>query len=194
MACSLGFSTSSPPGDTRGCPPAMVRVAGIQGDFCIHAYEVTVRGDLGPRDQGSTWPTLHAHPTSLTAAAGLMPTKGVTWYQAAAACKAMGWSLCTSQQWEDACDGQPGPGGRRFPTADGTLAATDCNIVHPNSRIHQASGSFPKCRTPAGVFDLEGNLWEWTDPQRQDPQGLPLIDKRGGGHYSGRTCPCDQAA
>lgn len=194
LACTTDRPAPGAEPDVAGCPPQMARVAGVDGDFCIHRFEVRVSGDLGDKDQGATWPKLSAHPTSLSAAAGERSTKGLSWYQAAAACQAMRWQLCTSQQWEDACDGTPGPGGRTHPTADGSLDADTCNINHPGSQSHADNGSSPHCRTPEGVYDLEGNLWEWTDPGQQGQDGLPLIDKRGGGHYSGDIAECDQAA
>lgn len=194
LACTTAPPDPAAEPEVPGCPAEMARVQGATGAFCIHRFEVQVAGDLGPKDQGAAWPTLQARPSSLSARAGLLPTKGISWYQAKAACRAMGWDLCSSAQWEDACDGQPGPGGRAHPTADGSLAPTTCNIAHPGTKQHAASGSFPLCRTPEGVYDLEGNLWEWTDPAQAGQDGLPLIDKRGGGHYSGDEAPCDKAA
>jgi formylglycine-generating enzyme required for sulfatase activity len=172
----------------------MVRVHGVEGDFCIHRYELRVEGSLGEKDQSATWPEGQVQVQRLRSEPGLDPSRGVSWYQAYAACRAVGMALCTSQQWEDACDGQPGPGGREHPTATGALQATDCNINHPGTKEPALTGSSPRCRTPEGVYDLEGNLWEWTDPGQLDDQGRPLIDKRGGGHYSGDVAPCAKHA
>ncbi|MDP2306932.1 MAG: SUMF1/EgtB/PvdO family nonheme iron enzyme [Pseudomonadota bacterium] len=193
LACAVAPDPAHEPA-SPGCPEQMARIEGAGGAYCIHRFEVQVRGDLGDLDQRAIWPTLAARPTSLTAAAGTLPTSGSSWYQAKGSCEAMGWALCTSQQWEDACDGQPGPGGRAHPTADGTIGRDTCNIEHTLSKVQEPSGSYLACRTPDGVYDLEGNLWEWTDPGRQGEDGVPLADKRGGGHYSGRVARCDQAA
>jgi len=181
--------------DVPGCLSGMARVPTAAGEVCIHRFEVHMQGDAGPRDQGATWPASAPAHVELSAAAGLEPTKGVSWYQAVAACRAEGWHLCTSAEWEDACDGQPGPGGAAHPTLDGSLDGQPCNIDHPgpDGRL-SASGRYPGCSTPTGIYDLEGNLWEWLDPGQQDAQGMPLIDKRGGGYYSGAPAPCTQAA
>lgn len=187
-------SSSAPLPPAPGCPGDMARVRGQDGDFCIHRYELRVEGNLGQKDQSATWPQGQVSVRALVSAPGQDPSRGISWYQARAACQAMGQSLCTSQQWEDACDGQPGPGGREHPTAQGALETTDCNINHPGTKEPALTGSFPACRTPEGVFDLEGNLWEWVDPGLSGPDGLPLIDKRGGGHYSGDVAPCAKAA
>ena len=101
--------------------------------------------------------------------------------------------LCTSEEWEDACDQQPGPGGQPYATT--TPAAFqhgDCNFSQeaaPTSPL-ALTGSYPKCQTPQGVFDLLGNLWEWSDPGLQTESGQPIIDKRGGAHYSRRIATC----
>ncbi|MCK6505034.1 formylglycine-generating enzyme family protein [Myxococcota bacterium] len=193
---SLLWACSSQPVDrpSPGCPADMARVEGQAGPFCIHRHELRVEGDLGAKDQSASWPAGQVRVRKLVSAPGQDPSRGLSWYQAHAACRAAGMSLCTSQQWEDACDGQPGPGGREHPTATGALEATDCNINHPGTHEPALTGSSPRCRTPEGVYDLEGNLWEWTDPGRTGDDGLPLIDKRGGGHYSGDIAPCSKAA
>lgn len=51
-------------------------------------------------------------------------------------------------------------------------------------------GAYPECHTPEGVYDLLGNLWEWTDPGLRNPEGRPVIDKRGAAHYSAEPQGC----
>ena len=181
------------PPDVPGCPSGMARVAGTSGDFCIHRFEVALaspRATLAARGG----PVEAQGRTLLRSAAGSAPTYGVTWYQAASACLANGWHLCTSGEWEDACDGTPGPGGRAHPVADDARADVACNIRRGSTGRLAVSGRSPDCRTPEGVYDLEGNLWEWVDPQQVAADGTPIIDKRGGGYYSGDLAGCAQAA
>lgn len=191
-------ATSPPAGgwpvepDVPGCPVGMARVSGVAGPFCIQRYEATLHGRAGAKDQADTWPRPAAVDVALTSVAGSPPSKGVSWYQAVAACAARGWHLCTSAEWQDACDGLPGPGGREWAT--GASEEGLCNIGRPDSVVHDASGRWPGCRTPEGVYDLEGNLWEWTDPGMTGEGGLPLTDKRGGAHYTGKRVRCAEGA
>ena len=173
------------------CPDDMVGVPAESGSFCIHRYEVHLEGQLGNRDQGVGYPDGSTRVT-LRAEKGLSPTL-VSWYQAAAACDGVGLHLCTSREWEDACDGQSGAGGAIYPTRNGKASAGVCAIGDLSSldRISMAtSGAYPACRTPTGVYDLMGNLWEWADPGAKTDEGTPIIDKRGGGHYGAEPVPC----
>jgi hypothetical protein len=192
-------SSEPPPGGwpvepaAPGCPSDMARVATVGGDVCIHRFEVFTslpRSERGPED-GAIRPAAWA---SVSARAGRVPSKGLTWYQASSVCRGQGWHLCTSQEWEDACDGVPGPGGRVHPVDPRVAPDAACNIRHVRDGVLHASGSAPGCRTPDGVYDLEGNLWEWVDPGQTAADGTPVTDKRGGGYYSADVAPCAQSA
>jgi formylglycine-generating enzyme required for sulfatase activity len=124
--------------------------------------------------------------------AGCLPIQA-TWEQARAACAHLGYRMCTSREWEDACDGRVGPGGAAYPTLSGAYTAGDCAFTEPRHAPRQPlslTGAHPACVTPTGVADLSGNLWEWTDPERVDARGLPLVDKRGGAHYGRDPVGC----
>ncbi len=182
-------ATPAPVAD--GCPADMARAEGRDGPFCIHRHEVRVVGHPGNADQGVAFPD-GSSKGPIISEAGAMPSR-VSWYQAYGVCAAAGLHLCTSQEWEDACDGQPGPGGADHGTPDGTLAVGQCGVqavgrgFHPDLAV---TGSYPDCVTPTGIYDLIGNAWEWADPRRVDGDGVPLTDKRGGGHYTGKVLTC----
>ena len=192
MSAVLLLLLACTPKPAPTCPEGMVQVPGRSGDFCIQAYEAKLVGQPGNKDQGPSFPdgSTTGHPVS---AAGQEPTKAISWYQAYGACAAAGWHLCTSAEWEDACAGPLGTERREYPTPDGTLSLQQCVIG--DMKVHlklplSTTGSRPECRTPEGVFDLAGNLWEWTDPGLRDEAGLPRIDKRGAAHYSAESQPC----
>jgi len=178
------------------CPPEM---AAIPDDahtaYCIDRWEDTVTGMLGDRDQSATSQGVRtsARPASK---AGVAPTTRVSWSQAVRACTNVGKHLCTVEEWQDACDGQIGPGGRRYPWGDDGDPSVRCaSPAGDGTHTEQAlspTGGHPDCVTPTGVYDLLGNGWEWVDPRRTDAAGAPITGKTGGGYYSGRDkSSCD---
>lgn len=184
-------------GGKTGCPAGFVEAQGVGGSFCISAYEMTMtEGQLGNKDQGAGFPDGSTRIEALVSASGLRPTM-TSWYQAYAACETQGWSLCTSEQWEDACDGLPGPGGKIYPSVDGEFVPGRCSIGDHRSNLSMPltlTGEMPGCRTESGIFDMQGNLWEWVDSGARTPEGLPVVDKRGGGHYGAAPVKCSRHA
>lgn len=86
---------------------------------------------------------------------GNRPEAYVNWYQAYDSCRTYKKRLCTALEWEAACGGESGndyPYGERYEIAT-------CNT---EGIFSLPSGSLEECRSPAGVYDLSGNLREWT--------------------------------
>jgi len=174
-----------------GCPEGMVPAQGAAGAFCISAYEVELLGEAGERDQGVGFPD-GSTTGKLRSKPGVVPSR-VSWYQAYGACKAQGWHLCTSEEWQDACDGTAGDGGDAYPTPNGKYKPDQCAVgdfVEGVKAQLMMTGSKSDCHTATGIHDMLGNLWEWTDPGGKDATGRPLIDKRGGAHYGAEPVPC----
>lgn len=74
-----------------------------------------------------------------------------------------GARLCTEREWERAARGADG---RRYPSGD-ALEADGANVDRTYGREPQGFGpdevgSHPRSRSPFGVDDLAGNVWEWT--------------------------------
>lgn len=162
------------------CPRGMSLVSDASTAYCIDTYEEV------------------SHEGEYVSRAGLqIATLGPSWNEARAVCKKKGGWLCTSQQWEDACDGRVGPGGRKFPYGDqfqGKLCNTppgeDSTAETPPFGVHEwykgtLTGALPDCVSRFGVHDMSGNSFEWADPGLAGSSGEAITDKRGGSFYSG---------
>jgi eukaryotic-like serine/threonine-protein kinase len=91
---------------------------------------------------------------------GGAPVAAVTFSDAQHLCEAAGKRLCTESEWEKACKG---PGLFRW-TYGNTFDSKACNNEDEggDTRTLATSGRFPKCHSTTGVFDLSGNVAEWT--------------------------------
>lgn len=91
---------------------------------------------------------------------GAIPVTGVSFTAAESMCKARGKRLCTEEEWEKACKGGSSS---RFPYGN-SFDADACNTEDADGedRVVGPSGAFRKCRSSYGVFDMSGNVAEWT--------------------------------
>jgi formylglycine-generating enzyme required for sulfatase activity len=136
------------------------------------------------------------------------PQNCVDWRQAKAFCAATGKRLPTEAEWELAARGKesrPYPWGPAPPSGERLNACgAECSRMLTDRRAavgkgpwpamygdddHAAAtspvGRYPQGATPAGVLDLAGNVWEWTEsaycPYGQDECGDSRRVLRGGG-------------
>ena len=111
---------------------------------------------------------------------GAFPWIIVPWTDAKGVCEREGKRLCTESEWTFACEGDeaaPYPYGYRrdpdacvidrpwIPVDEAALEArTGPRALAEIDRLWQgeASGSRPRCRSPFGVYDMTGNVDEWT--------------------------------
>ena len=118
------------------------------------------------------------------------PVVHVTWEQASQFCDGLDKSLPTEAQWEFAARGSHS---YTYPWGDDqpTWQTGNLDDVFPDTT---EVGSFEDGATPTGVYDLAGNVWEWTadtfvadyysysaseDPKAPEGEGL-LKTVRGG--------------
>jgi serine/threonine protein kinase len=106
--------------------------------------------------------------------AGALPTTHVDWEEAVALCDRAGKHLCREEEWEAACAGATH---RRFPWGDAP-AGQRCLKRARGVRAPLASGKKAGCVSPEGVFDLAGNVAEWTASPLKE--GAPQRVLRGG--------------
>lgn len=89
---------------------------------------------------------------------------GVKW------CRERGKRLCTETEWETACRASSGPCNN-----DKQWRPWNRKTVDQPSEIARlwqgvASGLYPECRTPSGIFDLRGNVEEWVVSKPAGPR------------------------
>lgn len=154
-----GQDWGGPQSSALACPRGMVPAGVDPRAFCVDRYEVQLD------EQGL--------PRSLE---GVVPTMGVSFRQAQAACAAVDRHLVTASEWEDAADGKPGVGGRRYVYGD-SYEGTTCVDPEAGFPEVQPTGSLPGCVSLSGTYDQTGNAWEWTDPEVPLDARLSLSDR-----------------
>jgi len=99
------------------------------------------------------------------------PVVGVSWFEADAFARSLGMRLPTEAEWERAARGDDG---RRFPWGDDWDPES---AAHRGGRRHTLPvRSIPRNRSPYGLYDCAGNVWEWC----ADAYGPGLRSARGG--------------
>ena len=166
-------------GDPAIDAPTAVTLTGPRGPFTIDAFEASIVDGKA------------------VSKPGVEPARGVTWFQAKAACEAAGKRLCQEDEWLDACtgtlpvdddksgiysddkvDGRPYPYGT-FPQPTWCATWRERTDARPLT-----AGVHPRCVTPEGVYDLEGNTKEWIGAS-PDRAGL-----KGGSYFSRESARC----
>lgn len=187
-----------------GCPRGMAPIPG--GRSCVDRWEAHVVEVLDDGTIHSWSPYFNPGAIKVRArsAPNAVPQGYISQVQAAQACAEAGKRMCTDVEWVAACKGSQKTqwpyGNTEKPTACNDrrdrhpaieyLESTDvfARLEHPC--INQIpdtvflTGAKTECATPDGVFDMVGNLHEWT------------ADKAGtfrGGYYveakqNGRGC------
>ncbi len=204
LALTLSALAGLPAAAARaGCPENM---ADVLGRFCIDRYEGSLvsldgRGKIAGK-HSPFHPVLPGERVRAESRRGVWPQGYISMRQAEEACAAMGKRLCKDEEWITACQGkQP----TTYPYGDAHIDGR-CNDagVSPLRRLFGAkddgvtfgwermndprlnqvpgslarTGTFAKCRNGFGVYDMVGNLHEWT----ADPAGTFR-----GGYYLDNT-------
>jgi sulfatase modifying factor 1 len=181
-----------------GCRPGMTRV----DSFCIDRFEASL---VRVTDGGTTEPwSPYLNPGSERVRAvsvrGAVPQGYISGQRAALACAAAGKRLCTDGEWIRAC---MGPSKNTYPYGAVRVpgACNDARKVHPalelfgtgeawiwselsNPCLNQLpdsldpTGANVACVTAEGVYDMMGNLHEWTADPNGTMRGGYYVDTR----------------
>lgn len=124
-----------------------------------------------------------------------LPVTGISWYDANAYCLWSGKHLPSEAEWEKAARGENGlefPWGNKW-----DISKTNVGDNTEWEGGIAPVGSYPQNKSPYGVYDLSGNVWEWVNDWYKPYPGSSYHSKyfgethrviRGGGggigHYS----------
>lgn len=195
----------------KGCPANM---SSVLGKFCIDRYEAsTVEVQKGGRTRShSPFEPVDGLKVKAVVKRGVVPQAHISQVQAAAACKAAGKRLCTDTEWQTACKGKrpttwpygkeyrPGacndtgvssfnfyygpPGGGEPEQATYSFANMNDPRLNKMKGTLAKTGSYKKCKNSYGLYDMVGNLHEWTSNPRGTFRGGYYLDT----HINGEGC------
>jgi iron(II)-dependent oxidoreductase len=131
--------------------------------YSIDKYEVTNAQYKAFMDAAGRRPPKHWNGNSPPPGKENHPVIYVDWFEANEYCHWVGKRLPTEEEWEKAARG---PEGLRFPWGndfDPMKANTPQHWLALNRPADTTSvGSFPNGKSPYGLYDMAGNVYEWT--------------------------------
>jgi hypothetical protein len=191
------------------CPDDM---ANVDNRFCIDKWEASLV-ELLPGGGEQPWPAFDMvasdHPVRAVSRPHVYPQAYISGAQAARACAAAGKRLCAPIEWRKAC---VGPNQQKFGYGNQRVTGR-CNdqgrspmlrlfpqvarswrlvgMAEMNDpRLNQldgtlaTTGSHEECTNEYGVYDMVGNLHEWTSDPNGTFQGGYYLDT----HLNGDGC------
>ena len=188
------------------CPDDMALVQHDGTRVCVDRYEascveITESGDERPY---SPYLSVEGHRVRAESRAGAVPQAYISRDEAEGACSEAGKRLCIEDEWRTACSGPSatqypygnvedpqacnthgvGPLGELFPNY-GT-ALYDVRVMNDPSLdalpgTVAPSGTYAACTNAFGVFDMVGNLHEWTAESKGAFRGGYYLDTHDNG-------------
>lgn len=192
-----------------GCPSGM---ASIFGKYCIDRFEASldVVNSKGKRQRNHS-PYHSVSPDQLVMARsrqGVVPQAYMSQEEAKVACESAGKRLCTDTEWVNACKGRKPT---LYPYGDEHIKGR-CNdqgsspllrlfgklphheLYHidrmNDPKLNQLketvskTGAYSRCRNSFGLYDMVGNLHEWTADPKGTFRGGYYLDT----HINGEGC------
>ncbi len=138
--------------------------------FYIDMNEVTNTDYKNFVDATQRTPPFHWPDENLPKGKENHPVVYVNWFDAKDYCFWAGKRLPTEQEWEKAARGEEGfiyPWGNEW-------SLDKSNNPYKHSTGTEPVGSYPKGRSPYGLYDISGNVWEWVDSYYLPHPGNPV--------------------
>lgn len=169
------FPMGVPPGDRDGGRDEYPRHEVMLDAYYIDKYEVTNGRYI--EFVRATNHRVPQHPTDSNRnlwQKGMMPESvadrpviNVDWYDADAYCKWAGKRLPTEAEWEKAARGGDD---RRFPWGNVEPTPKYLNYLQKwhGEKTLMPVGSYEAGKSPFGVYDMAGNVWEWVNDWYDD--------------------------
>lgn len=164
------FPMGVPPGDRDGGRDEYPRHEVFLDPFLIDQFEVTNGRYIEfVKSTGHRAPQNPINPTrnlwqgdTITESLAERPVINVDWFDANAYCQWAGKRLPTEAEWEKAAKGTSD---RRFPW--GNVEPTTKHLNYNQRWIGEKTlmpvGSYEAGKSPYGVYDVVGNVWEWVN-------------------------------
>jgi formylglycine-generating enzyme required for sulfatase activity len=140
--------------------------------FYMDRYEATIRDYAAYLKATQAPPPFSMTKTDATD----LPVTGINWYQADTYCRWAGKRLPTEAEWEKAARGTDG---RSFPWGD-AFSVEKANVL---GKALAPVGAYPQGRSPYGLDDMIGNIWEWTFDWYGPYPGNPYRSDKFGNDY-----------
>ena len=140
------------------CPSEMVFIPSSSGGFCIDRYEVSPGKDcpnesiVSQKDSRANVINSDCKPDSVE---GVKPWIYISQTQAREICARAGKRLPTNKEWLSASLGTP--------DKNSSWESSDCQVAENWKDQPGTTGSGENCVSSFGIFDMVGNVWEWTD-------------------------------
>jgi formylglycine-generating enzyme required for sulfatase activity len=158
-----GRPSTEGPGDSDETP----RHRTTTGAYYIDKYEVTNAHYKRFVDATGHPPPIHWRNGTYPPGKANHPVVYVSWYDAKAFCEWAGKRLPTETEWEKAARGTDGrhfPWGNRFdPKRANTPQYWLSRGLKPEDGDTMPVGSFENGKSPFGLYDMAGNVYEWVE-------------------------------
>jgi formylglycine-generating enzyme required for sulfatase activity len=155
--------------------------------YCIDLTEVTVAAYRRCNATGCTTPNTGSFNNWGVAGRDNHPINGVDWSQSRAYCQWRGGDLPTESQWEYAARGSDAVN-RIYPWGMSNPASQLCWNRDPSPGYTCPVQSYPEGSSPFGLFDMAGNVWEWTIDYYDLYDSAAAVDPTGPALGTNRVC------